>query len=1134
MKEKQKSSALWHLFIIIMKTPNAMKLTIFLIAIPLFSFAAEAGAQRISISMENIKVERVLAEITQQTGFSVAYSKQIVDVDRKVSIHFTDAVISEVLDKLIEKTSLAYEVKDNKIYLFDKKLDPGNVIRQQQNKQINGIVRDPLGEPIIGANVVEKGTTNGTITDLDGKYSLMVGSGAVIQISFIGYTTKESKVGNQSVINISLSENVEALDDVVVVAYGTMKKESLTGAVAAIRNDDIITTKNESLVNMLAGKLPGVRIKQNSAEPGAFDSNIQIRGMGDPLIIIDGVPRDNMAKLDGNEIESISVLKDGSAAIYGVRAANGVILIKTKQGKAGEFKIDYSGSVGWQHLTKYPKTLSGWEYMTLTNEHSINKGGNLIFTEEEIQEYKTGKKKDTNWGKVHMKDIAPQTQHSVSASGGSERIDYFTNFSYLNQSGHLKSGDMGYERFSIRANLGAKVAKNLRTDLLINAMTDVKDQPNYDTWYLFHGSFMHIPTLPVYANNNPEYLQQLPGSFNPVAMSSKEISGYRKNKSNLFQGSLILTYDVPFIENLVAKAVYNYDYYNFEQKHFRKEYTLYEYVPESDEYVGYNAYTPSVVARKFRYKTASLLQFSLSYNTVINKEHSINALLLYEETDSSMDNFNVWREFSIDAVDQIFAGNTLNQEGTQDAKDLYQLANKSVVGRINYDYKSKYLAEFSFRYDGSSKFAPGSQWGFFPSASVGWRISEESFFKQVNALSFVDNLKIRGSYGRLGDDSASSYQYLSGYVYPDGGYAMDGTWINAIKSKGVANPNITWFIANTYDVGFDSDILNGRLGVQFDYFIRKREGLLATRNLTLPGTVGVGLPQENLESDQTRGYEIVLTHKNKINDFYYSIGGNVSYSRTEWKYKERAESGNSYRDWRDNLTDRYNDIWWGYGKDGQFTSMQHMWSSPVQDGRGNSIGRPGDYKYEDWNEDGVIDENDIKPIANTGYPLFNYGLTLTAAYKNFDLNLLFQGAAGMSVQYNDALKFPLQWDRGGLAMFMDRWHLEDPSADPKDPNSKWIPGHFPSTTTYAQSNNYDRESEFTVQNASYLRMKSVELGYTLPTSLLKYLGVSKTRVYLNGYNLLTFTKLKHTDPEDKGGLQYPFSVTYNVGINLTF
>lgn len=1095
------------------------------------SVFAYAQQQQVKLTGSNLPLKSVFKQIEKQTDLSIDYRSQDVDDSRIVKQMPKATTVQQAMNQLLAGTDCVVTFSNGHIIIKKQASNTTN----QQSKQVKGTIVDATGMPVIGANVMVKGTTNGTITDMDGNFSLEADNNAILIVSYIGFANQEIKVGNQTNLSITMKEDAEALDEVVVVGYGTQKKVNLTGAVSSLNGDDITKTKNENVYNMLTGKIPGVQVKQNSMEPGSYDTSVQIRGMGQPLIIIDGVPRDNMAKLDPNEIESISVLKDGSAAIYGVRAANGVLLIKTKQGKVGDFKVDYSGSVGLQQLTKYPETLSGWEYMVLTNEHSKNKGGDIIFSEEEIQEYKSGLKKDTDWGRCFINNVAPITQHSISASGGSEKIDYFVNFGYLNQMGHYKSKDKTYEKYNIRSNVGFKLNKDLKLELLLNAMMDEVDSPNYSTSVIHHGALMHIPILPLYANNNPDYLQHVPGSYNPIAMSEKDISGYRKDRTKLFQSSMILSYNIPFIKGLKAKALYNYDYYTWENKHFKKEYTLYEYDQTTDQYNGYKAWSPSVVLRSFRDKITTLFQTSLDYNVKLADKHSINALVLYEETYSEMDNFTASRELSLDAVDQIFAGNTTNQQATQNMDQLWKIRNRSIVGRVNYDYLSKYLFEFAFRYDGSSKFAKGKQWGFFPSVNVGWRISEEKFWKENKILSKVDNFKLRATYGRMGDDSASSYQYLSGFYYPNGGYVLDNAWINAIKSKGAPNPNITWFIANTYNVGLDASLWKGLLGFQVDYFIRDRSGLLAKRNLTLPGTVGIGLPEENLESDQTKGIEVSLSHFNKVNDFTYSINTNLSFARTSWKYKERARSGNSYLNWRENLTNRPNNIWWGYGANGQFTSMEDIWSSPNQDGKGNSIARPGDYKYEDWNEDGIIDDNDVRPIANTNYPLLNYGISLFGEYKGFDLNLLFQGAAGVYVKYDEQLRHPLLWDRGGLAMFMDRWHMEDPTADPQDPNTKWIPGHFPSSTVYAQSNNYDRDSEFNIENAAYLRLKSVELGYTLPSVLLNKVGIEKLRLFINGYNLLTFTRLKYTDPEQPNGRPvYPFTVTYNFGVNLTF
>lgn len=446
------------------------------------------------------------------------------------------------------------------------------------------------------------------------------------------------------------------------------------------------------------------------------------------------------------------------------------------------------------------------------------------------------------------------------------------------------------------------------------------------------------------------------------------------------------------------------------------------------------------------------------------------------------------------------------------------------------------MAEISIRYDGSSKFAPGSQWGAFPAGSVGWRLSEESFIKNTEALSFVDNLKIRASYGVLGDDRASSYQFLSGYNYPSGGSVFDSEWVNGLGFRGMSNLFITWYKAKTLDVGLDVDLWQGLLSFQGDIFQRNRTNLLATRAMSLPGTLGASLPQENLNGDLTKGFEISISHRNQIGDFRYSVLANLSYSRTRNQHVEQSEKNNSYRNWRDNYSDRYNDFIWGNKFVGYYENMYQIWDAPIHDGsKGNSILRPGDYAYEDWNEDGVIDGLDVQPIMKGGFPRMQYGLTLSGEYKGIDLNILFQGGADGAVIYPEQLQRPLSWDRGGLSMFTDRWHTVNPCDDPKDPNTQWISGYYPSTNT-GESTNYWISSRL-AQNASYLRLKSVEIGYTLPKTWLMKAGIQNVRLFVNGYNLLTFTGLKYCDPEhpdDSYGYLYPVTSSYNVGMNVTF
>jgi len=594
--------------------------------------------------------------------------------------------------------------------------------------------------------------------------------------------------------------------------------------------------------------------------------------------------------------------------------------------------------------------------------------------------------------------------------------------------------------------------------------------------------------------------------------------------------------------------MFSYDYRENENKLFRKTFNLYTYNESNQTYTPAPVNAPSRLDRQYSGYITNQFQISLAYAKTLNKVHNISGLLLYEESNRLADNFYAQREYSMDAVDQLFAGNSTNQVGSMNTGDLYNYANKALVGRINYDYSSKYLAEFSFRYDGSSMFHQGNQWGFFPSVSVGWRMSEESFVKESEALNFISSFKWRASYGKMGDDRASTYQFLSGYNFPSGGYVFGGNFINAFGMRGMPNPNITWFEAATWNIGADIDLWNGKLGISTDIFQRNRTNLLATRIESLPGLVGANLPQENLESDRTQGFELTLTHRHKIgNDFQYNLSGNMAMSRTKWGYREIAKQGNSYLNWRNNTNNRWNDIWWGIDHTGRFQSKEEIFAGPIYDSsKGNSMILPGDLIFDDWNGDGIIDGNDTHPIGyntainkenkNGGMPMLNYGFTIGADYKGFDLNIVFSGAAMSWLQYPEQLERPLPWNRNGLALFLDRWHR----VDEFDPNSAWVPGHFPSG--YRDNGRGPvvlpaSTSTFQMQDASYLRLKSLELGYNIPLNLSKIVGVSKARVFINAYNLFTFTKLTYVDPEHTGdeyGYTYPLSQTFNFGLNLTF
>jgi len=1039
---------------------------------------------------------------------------------------------------------------------------------QNAERTIVGTVSDPHGLPVIGAGVLVRGTNSGTATDVDGHFSLNLNTAedVMLEISCLGYRTVFFTASElRSLGNVTLEEDMTTLEETVVVGYGTMKKHSLTGAISSVSSQDIKETKSENVVNMLAGKMAGVRVVQTSGEPGAFASSIRIRGMGQPLIIIDGVPRDNMERLDANEIESISTLKDGSAAIYGMRASNGVILITTKRGEAGQSHIEYEGYGGFSMPINTPDGLNAWKFMEITNENNIMRGsmapGNFIYSQEEIEKYKNGQKVGTDWWRINNNNYSPQTSHTLSFSGGTDRVQYFANAAYMKQVGVYSTGDLNYERFNIRSNISAKVTDNLKADMLINGMMDEKNSPYFDTETFYRTVWTEKPVDAAYSNYTLPYMQNVSQGYNPLAITDSDISGYKKYKQRLMQVTGALTWDVPWVDALQAKLSYSYDYTNWENKELCRSYSLYTYNLDTNEFIeskyGGKADDASLnsVKRSTRFSENKLLQASLSYNHTFGDRHHVSALALYEEQTTDMDNFYALRYIAMTSLEELSNGISDSQVGYMDAgyyssgarvsdqSGLWQIASKSLVGRLNYDYSGRYLLEAAFRYDGTSKFAKGHQWGLFPSVSAGWRISEENFIK--DNFAFLDNLKIRASYGEAGDDSTANFQFIEGYSYGAGSVdwwplIWDGQDQSIVSLLATPNENLTWMRTKTVNLGFDSDFWNGKLGVEFDVFQRYRTGKPATRNVTIPDWLGQSLAQENLNSDRTRGFELTLRHRNRVGDMDYGFTGNLSFSRTMNRYVEHTDYGTQYLNWKNNSSNRYNDIWWGYDYSGQFKDYEQIWNWANMDNLGNSELKPGDYAYEDWNGDGIIDSNDQHPIAfgAQSTPVLYYGFTLDFAWRGIDVSAVFQGGAFNQVKYDWYLSTPFIYDKNGPDFFYDRWHMEDPSADPKDPGTKWIKGYLPATSQGSTAMALNTaNSSASLHNASYLRLKSLEVGYTIPRKFTGKAGINSMRVFTNAYNLLTFTGLKYLDPEHPSsgyGTTYPLICTVNLGVNIKF
>lgn len=1125
-------------------TMKLMMVLFFVAVSQLMATETYSQSTRISLHLKDASVKEVLDKIEESSEFFFLYNSKLVDVDRTVSAEFNNQKVEEILSKLFQETNVVYTIIDRQIVLTNK-AEKSGLFNSQQVKTISGKVTDVGKTSLPGVSVLVKGTTNGTITDANGNYSLSkVPENATIQFSFVGMRLQEIVVGNKTTINVTLEEETIGIEEVVAVGYGTQRKATLTGAVSAIKGEDVVSTKNENAQNMVAGKISGVRVTQKTAEPGSFNNNFDIRAMGSPLIIIDGIPRtnDDFQRLDPNDIDNLSVLKDASAAIYGVRAANGVVLVNTKRGAKNKLELNYSGSYTWQIPSGLPSTVDAIEYMTLRNERSMHNlnGGSPIFNDQQMEDYRTGVKQSTDWYPLVFSKSAPQTMHNLNATGGNDKTTYYVGLGFQYQDGFFKSSDLSYNKYNVRSNITTKITDRLTFDLNLNSVMDEQDRPYQDSWWIIRSFWRQGPQIPAYANNDPTkpYHGLIEGD-NPISFMDKDIVGYRNYNKKWIQSSASLKYDIPGIKGLYVKGLFSYDYFVSDAKIFQREYNQYRYDEASQTFSTFTRQSPNRITREAYFKTQMLTQTSINYDATFNK-HKIGALLLWESQKRTSDNFSAQRDLGLQ-LPYLFAGKADGQLATMNsgADGLYENSNLALAGRVNYAFSNKYLAEFLFRYDGSSKFAPGKQWGFFPAASLGWRISEENFFKSISALSFMSQLKLRGSYGKTGDDSASSYQFISGYNYPSstdrrnftGGYVFDGSFNASADNKGIPNPNITWYTAKTFDLGVDVEGWNGLLGLTADYFSRNREGLLATRTGGIPTVVGAGLPQENLNGDRTYGFDLELSHRNRIRDFRYNVKGIFSVARVKRLYVESAAMGSSWNNWKNNQNNRLQGVHSGYQGLGQYQTWEEIWASPTYIGRGTII---GDYKYEDWNGDGEINGNDSHPIRFNQYPWMNFSLIFDAKYKGFDMNFLMQGSAMSSLVYGEQLREPM-WgngESGAMVQFMDRWHPADPKADPYDPAVTWIPGHYAYTGTLPDVN-----STFNVENGAYLRLKSIEIGYTLPSEWITKTGVKDFRIYMNAYNLFTITKVQYIDPEhpnDTYGYLYPLNKTVSIGLNVKF
>ncbi|WP_301704946.1 TonB-dependent receptor [uncultured Parabacteroides sp.] len=1001
----------------------------------------------------------------------------------------------------------------------------------QQQKSLKGTVNDVLG-PVAGASVVVKGTTNGTVTDMDGNFVLEVNNGDVLQISFIGYVTQEIKYTGQATLAVNLVEDTQKLEEVVVVGYGTQKKVNMTGAVAMVDSKVLENRPVQNVSTALQGTMPGVQVTSGGGRPGQDGGTIRVRGVGtlntaDPYILVDGIETGTMNSVDPNDIESISVLKDAaSAAIYGSKASNGVILITTKRGKTGKPRISYNGYVGFQRPTEMIDRISSYDYARLYSQSMSAEGLTPRFDETDLQKFKDGSSPDTH-PNTDWYDEAYQTgvqhSHNVSVSGGTENAKYMGSVGYLGQTGILPNADR--QQFNARTNLDLKLNSKLTVRLNLAYIKN-----DYADPISSYASGISDSGNPNSAASSDQIIRQLnrispwivgraeDGSYGTISDGSPlawlDVDQTVKRKNQNFSGTLAADYKI--IDGLVATVTGSY--VNNQQHYIAFQ-----------KYIKYN---PNKETEQNRAEERFTGWHRASFDALLNYdkqfgEHGLKAMAGWhtEKYDYSF-NHQFRKNFPTNDLTDMNAGDPASQKSYGFTRELAMI---SWFGRINYDYAGKYLLEGNIRADASSRFADGNRWGYFPSFSAAWRISEEGFME--NTKDWLNNLKIRGSWGLLGNQDALNdyYPWMNTYAldasYPLGGALQSGYYQDSYKLA-----SISWEKSRTWGLGFDAT-LNNKINVTFDYYDRKTTGIIM--DVPVPQEFGLGAYKDNVGEMSNRGVEVILSYNNKWGDWSFGATGNFAYNKNilqdlglsgSSKEMQDPNNGNKIRRIGEALN-----TYLVYEADGFFESDEA--AQAYMDKYAGKDGYPfskkfkaGDLIYKDTNNDGKIDDSD-RVLAGSTDPKFTFGLNLNAAYKNFDLSMTFTGAAGVSRLINKEVTGYFAGDDSHPAtVWLDAW-----TQDNKDASMPRV--------AYDESSNNYTTSTFWVQNSSYLRMKNLQFGYTLPKNVLKSVGIENVRFYYSVENLFTIhNMLVSVDPEigDERGSSFPLTQTHAFGVNVTF
>lgn len=1116
--------------ILIAKFMRVLMLASVLFAIAMLASASSRGQllekEKVTASFRDESLESCIRRLRLLSGVEFAYNPAELKQFSVSAQTFNRLPLGQVLNKLLASTPLTYREMNNSVVIFSKRVNADD-----QERQVTGTVRAESGELLPSVTVRIKGKTTGTVTDKNGTFSLTCEPGDVLVFSLVGFVQKEAVPGNDP-LHITLVEVNAELREVVVVGYGEQRKRNVTGAIGIIEAKEIQRAPVVKASDALVGRVPGLIAVKSGGGPGR-GSDLYIRGFSTfnsgpplfsaaPLIVVDGIPGRNLDLLDPGEIDNISVLKDASASsVYGARAANGVILVTTKKGVRGQPAITLNSGITTQRPTRLYKILDSYNYGVLLNEAHRNEGtfnpaAGRGYTDADLQKFRDGSDPDqfanTDWYDEILNKQALQTQHNLSVSGGNEKTRYYANAGYAFEGGLFDLAN--FRRYNLRLNLESRIGKNLTFVVQTAGMVSkARDMGSFDMDYVVKFAMQSPRIYPNrFTNGLYNYVASARGN---MYLMSRGDNGSRNTTVNLFTGNVSLQYDVPFVKGLSAKGTMAYD----KQNHFAKRWLT-----------PYSAFTRDAAGNYFPANTfpakAELTETYYQYQTVITElslqyhrqfgQHNVSGLLLLNRTNDMYDSLTAGRtNFASSALDQLNLGDRTQATNSGNAGQRGRIG---YVGRLGYNFAERYLFEFNFRYDGSNIFPPGSQYGFFPSVSAGWRISDESFFEPVKAI--VPSLKIRGSYGLAGNDAVFGYQFLSTYnlAQTTGGYSFGGAspqYIPTLQETILPNPNFTWEKTRIGNIGIEAVFLKNKLSLEADYFSKHTVDILIPPTQIVASTLGISLPPQNAAQVQSRGVEIQLGYQDRRGAFSWRVRPNATFLRNKVvKYAQATSVPAGQR--LEGRSVGFGAVT-GYTALGLYQTEDEIKNGPTP--LYTNV-KPGDIRYADLDGDNKITANDRSIITKGPYPNILFGADMGLRWKDVELNLLWQGVADRETHFENTIAMPFSNDGVPAEQHLDRWTPENKNAS------------FP--RLWINNQNNSQRSTYWLRNTSYLRLKNLELAYSLSRNLLRPIGLSRVRVYVSALNLLTFSPYKIADPEMAALGAYPLMRYYNAGATVNF